>query len=531
MSYSVVWFKRDLRVHDHAPLMQAAARGPLLALVVVEPTLWAQEDASLQHYAFWQECVADLQRQLQRAGVPLHLAVGEMVEVLEALWSVQPFGALFSHEETGNAASYARDRAVGQWCRSRDVGWQEFAQHGVVRRLKNRDHWAARWQQQMGQATLPAPAPGSLRGLPASQESSLQGLTLPWAGGHWPSPTALGLGPHQPPARQLGGRRAGLQVLTDFLAERCGDYRGGISSPLSAPSACSRLSPYLAWGCLGLREVVQATQRRMAQLSPTSGQRQQRGLQAFMSRLHWHCHFIQKLESEPELEWRNLHRGYDGLRDEVADPARLQALMNGRTGWPLVDACVAMLHHTGWLNFRMRAMLVSVASYALWLHWRPVGLWLAREFLDYEPGIHWSQMQMQAGTTGINTTRVYNPLKQAQDHDPHGHFVRRWLPALRRVPDTWLPEPWRMPASVQAHCGVQVGVDIPVPLVDLGAATREAKARVHALRAQPEVRAARAAIVDRHGSRGPLRDRLEAPPRTRRSRSSAPEAVQQPLDF
>ena len=179
----------------------------------------------------------------------------------------------------------------------------------------------------------------------------------------------------------------------------------------------------------------------------------------------------------------------------------------------------------------MRAMLVTFATYNLWLDWKVIAPHLARLFLDYEPGIHWSQMQMQAGTTGINTTRVYNPLKQAQDHDPHGHFVRRWLPALRRVPDTWLLEPWRMPASVQAHCGVQVGVDIPVPLVDLAAATREAKARVHALRAQPEVRAARASIVDKHGSRGPLRDRLEAPPRTRRSRSSAPEAVQQPLDF
>jgi deoxyribodipyrimidine photo-lyase len=71
------------------------------------------------------------------------------------------------------------------------------------------------------------------------------------------------------------------------------------------------------------------------------------------------------------------------------------------------------------------------------LHWRPVGLWLARQFLDYEPGIHWSQMQMQSGTTGINTTRVYNPIKQAHDHDPHGHFVRRWLPHLRKVPQTW----------------------------------------------------------------------------------------------
>lgn len=530
MSYSVVWFKRDLRVHDHAPLLQAAAQGPVLCLAVVEPELWAQEDAALQHHVFWQESVMDLSRQLARCGISLQVAVGEVVEVLGRLWAAQPFSALYAHEETGNAFTYARDRAVARWCRAMGVAWHEMPQHGVVRALRNRNTWAARWQQHMGQPTLPAPAPGSLRG-----------PGLPWGSSAWPAPEALGLAPTLPPARQLGGRREALKVLTDFLSDRCGEYRGGISSPLSAPSACSRLSPYLALGCLGVREVVQATHRRMTQLALTSGpeaaraQRQQRGLQGFISRLHWHCHFIQKLESEPELEWRNLHRGYDGLREEQADPARLNALMNGRTGWPLVDACVAMLHHTGWLNFRMRAMLVSVASYPLWLHWRPVGLWLAREFLDYEPGIHWSQMQMQAGTTGINTTRVYNPIKQAQDHDPHGHFVRRWLPALRRVPDTWLLEPWRMPEAVQAHCGVRVGVDIPVPLVDLAQATREAKARVHALRAQPAVRAARGAIVDKHGSRGPLRDRLDAAPgtRRRRSKSSPPpaEPIQQTLDL
>jgi deoxyribodipyrimidine photo-lyase len=169
-------------------------------------------------------------------------------------------------------------------------------------------------------------------------------------------------------------------------------------------------------------------------------------------------------------------------------------------------------------------MLVSVAAYPLWLHWREVGLWLAREFLDYEPGIHWSQLQMQSGTTGINTTRVYNPVKQAQDHDPHGHFVRQWLPAMRRVPDSWLFEPWRMPESVQAACGVRVGHDIPLPVVDLATATREAKARLHGLRAQPDVKAAKAAIVDKHGSRKGMPGRTlrtadghEAPARTRAS--------------
>ena len=215
--------------------------------------------------------------------------------------------------------------------------------------------------------------------------------------------------------------------------------------------------------------------------------------------------FIQKMESEPELEFTNLHRGYDGLRENDWKVENFQALVNARTGWPLVDACVIMLRETGWLNFRMRAMLVSVAAYPLWLHWRPVGEWLATQFLDYEPGIHWSQLQMQSGTTGINTTRVYNPIKQAQDHDPHGRFVRQWLPALRQVPDTWLFEPWLMPHTMQAHLGVFVGSDmdsaLSQPVVDLAQATREAKQLLHSRRQTDEVKAAKKAVVDKHASR------------------------------
>ncbi len=493
MTYSVVWFKRDLRVHDHAPLVHAAQRGPLLCLYVVEPSLWAQPDAALQHYLFLEESLRDLARQLRRCGAALHLAVGELPQVLAQLHAAAPFDALLSHEETGNGHTYARDQAVAAWCRQHGVDWHEWPQHGVVRRLASRDHWNARWQALMSAPCLEAPAPGSLHGHPWPLPAQV-----------WPAAQTLGLAVQDPPLRQRGGRGPGWEALQDFLAVRSRHYRGGISSPLNAPTACSRLSPYLALGCLGMREVLQATERRLQQLGASpdpAAARQQQGLSAFMSRLHWHCHFIQKLESEPELEFRNLHRGYDGLREEAWSEARFAALVAGRTGWPMVDACVAMLRETGWLNSRMRAMLVSVAAYPLWLHWRPVGLWLARQFLDYEPGIHWSQMQMQAGTTGINTTRVYNPIKQAQDHDPQGRFVRRWLPALRKVPDAWLFQPWRMPAEVQARCGVYVGREIPEPLVDLEAATREAKARVHALRGRAEVRAAKAAIVDKHGSR------------------------------
>ncbi len=504
MDCSLVWFKRDLRVADHGALAAAARQGPVLCVVIVEPALWAQPDAARQHYEFMLESARELHAELRRLGGRLHLMVGEAVEVLDRLHAAAPFGRLYSHEETGNAASYARDRAVAAWCRARGVRWHEIPQFGVVRRLDDRDRWQAAWEAHVAapQAALPEPSRLHFVSLPGSSQSgecaaSPQQGTIVAA--RAPAAVALGLDAFQPPQRQRGGRRAALEVLHDFLDVRSGQYRGGISSPLKAPSACSRLSPYLAWGCLSLREVVQATRARLATLP--EGDRRRAGLPAFLSRLYWHCHFMQKLESEPALEFRNLHRGYDGLREGEWCQAHFDALVAGRTGWPLVDACVAMLRETGWINFRMRAMLVSVAAYPLWLHWREVGLWLARAFLDYEPGIHWSQLQMQSGTTGINTTRVYNPIKQARDHDPHGVFVRRWLPALRRVPDAWLFEPWRMPPELAARHGLRLGEDIALPRVALEVATRLAKARVHALRAQPEVRAAKAAIVERHGSR------------------------------
>lgn len=491
---SVVWFKRDLRTPDHAALRAAARHRPggeVLCLYIVEPGLWAQRDAAAQHWAFVRESLIDLDQALQAQGGQLLVMQGEATDVLQRLWEATHFAALFAHEETGNDFTYQRDLAVGQWCRSRQVAWAEAPQFGVVRRLANRNHWQSAWQAHMARPVMAIP--------------DLRFAPLPWPNAAWPSAAELGLASETPRLRQQGGRSEALDVLQAFLTDRCGQYRGGISSPLSAPSACSRLSPYLAHGCLSMREVVQSTQARMADLADDEplSKRQRAGLSAFLSRLHWHCHFIQKLESEPELEWRNLHRGYDGLREGEFNAAHFEALTQGRTGWPMVDACVAMLRETGWVNFRMRAMLVSVAAYPLWLHWREVGLWLARQFLDYEPGIHWSQLQMQSGTTGINTTRVYNPIKQARDHDPQGHFVRRWLPAMRKVPPQWLFEPWLMPPEVQAACGVHVGTDIPLPVVDLASATREAKARLHGLRAQPEVKAAKAAIVDKHGSRSP----------------------------
>jgi deoxyribodipyrimidine photo-lyase len=159
------------------------------------------------------------------------------------------------------------------------------------------------------------------------------------------------------------------------------------------------------------------------------------------------------------------------------------------------------LDHGGWLNFRMRAMLMAVASYQLWLPWRPTGLHLARRFVDYEPGIHWPQVQMQSGTTGINALRIYNPVKQSRDLDPDGRFLRIWLPELARVDDAWIHEPWRMPPGLQRHYGVMIGRDYPAPLVDHEQAARLARQRVTETRRGPGAWQARRDIQQTHGSR------------------------------
>jgi deoxyribodipyrimidine photo-lyase len=508
MGAQLVWFKRDLRVHDNAALASAAALGPVLCVYIVEPSYWRCPDASQRQFDFLRECLRDLYRQLQALGVRLHVLTGEVPEVLERLHPQLGFSHLHSHQETGNGMTYQRDQAVARWCTARGVHWQEQVQNGVVRRLPSRDLWSALWTQRMQAPQVLPP--------------TMTAAAWPWPEEGWPDWQAWELPADSAAQRQIGGRAEACRTLHSFLHGRSAQYRGGISSPLSAADACSRLSPYLSWGCLSLREVVQATEQTLQ--APQLDAWTRKGLSAFMSRLHWHCHFMQKLESEPAIETQNMHRGYDGLREGEFNEAHFERLRNGQTGWPLVDACVAMLEQTGWLNFRMRAMLVSVAAYPLWLHWRPVGQWLARQFVDYEPGIHWSQMQMQSGTTGINTTRVYNPIKQAQDQDPKGVFVRRWLPVLRQVPDTWLFEPWKMPPSVQAQCGVVVGRDWPMPVVDLQEATRSAKARLHARRNTPPVRQAKQAIIDKHASR-------KRPEGQRQRRPAPTPNAQTTLDF
>ena len=503
----VVWLKRDLRLADHRPLaaaIEAADRtgGRVAIVYVYEPDYWRLPDTDVRHLTAINRALKPLRAAVRERGGEVLLRVGDVVETLQSLHETHGVAGLHSHEETGNFWTYQRDRAVRRWTRSHRIDWTEQVQSGVVRRLRDRDGWAKNWARRMAEPLTPVPDR-----IPSAAIRPI---------GRIATPKSLGLGgnPHAK-SQQPVSEPLAHELLDSFLLRRGERYHQQMSSPVTAFEACSRLSVHLAYGTVSMRQVSQ----RLAEHRDVIRQRKAAGeevgtwpsaLKSFGARLRWHCHFMQKLEDQPELEWENMNRVYDTLRSPDPDPERFAAWKEGRTGYPMVDACMRCVAETGYLNFRMRAMVVSFASYHLWLHWVPTSLYLARMFTDYEPGIHFPQHQMQSGTTGINTVRIYSPIKQVSDQDPEGVFIRRWVPELKNVPKKTLPQPERMTDEEQRAAGCIIGVDYPPPIVDHKTAYAEARAKVSAIRRTDAARSEAQAVLKKHGSRKSPDRRREA---------------------
>lgn len=500
----VVWFKRDLRIHDHAPLAQAAQRGPVLPLYICEPSVIQADDFSSRHWTFIRDSLQELREALARLGQPLVVRVGEALDVFALLQGTITIAGIWAHEETGNHLTYQRDRAVRRWAKACAIPLTELPQHGVVRRLQSRDTWAGQWEQRMRAAQIPTPL----------ALVSLEGIDL----GTIPRHAELGLDADARREKQAGGSSAAHQLLETFLYQRGQNYSREMSSPLTGWEACSRLSPHIAWGTISHKTLVQTARARasaihgeLANADPRmsdNGQRTVenpqlwlRSLKSFDARLHWHCHFMQKLEDEPQIEFHTFVRAYDDMRQHGSDQTRYDAYCAGQTGYPMIDASMRAMIATGWLNFRMRAMLTSFAAYDLWLDWRVVHPYLARIWGDYEAGIHLCQLQMQSGTTGINTVRIYNPVKQSQDQDPDGVFIRRWVPELAQVPSSFVHTPWLMPEEMQRASACLIGRSYPAPIVDHAKAVGFARAHIAAVRRRPETREQAEAVQHKHGSR------------------------------
>jgi len=493
---SLVWFKKDLRVCDHRPLLEACQIGQTAAVYILEPEWIKSFEFESGQFLFLEKSLIDLKNDLRKLGIPLIIRYGSAITVFSELIKKWPFSFVFSHEETGVDWTFKRDLMMKSWFQSQSVQFTEYPQFGVKRGLKNRDHWLKHRNRILNRALHPEINQVWDSGQPAW--TLIKKLEL----GHLPSLQDLGLPPSEKIFALKGGRTEAVKTLHSFFDSRGQNYFSSLSSPVTAFDGCSRISPYLSWGNLSITEVLSELENKRQSVIGTAREKKwTQNLSQFESRLWWHCHFIQKLESEPEIEFENVNRMFDGLRESEFEQKKFQAWCDGQTGFPIIDACMRALKQHGWINFRMRAMLMSFASYQLWLDWRPTARFLAKHFLDFEPGIHFSQAQMQSGVTGINAIRIYSPQKQTLDRDPNGEFVRKYCPELAKLDTCDLIAPHLTPPFVAASLDFKIGRDYPEPIVDPELSYHQAKEKIFLWHKKASVQAEAKKVLLKHGSR------------------------------
>ncbi len=489
---NIVWFKKDLRVTDHRPLLESTREAPTLGLFIIEDEWLKSSEFSNFHLQFLIDSLKDLQNKMSNLGIPFQVYQGDALEVFKFLKSKFSFKKIYSHEETGVWWTYQRDLKIKKWCQENSIPWVEHNQFAVFRNLNDRNLWNQKRSDIISRKLFLEPKGQSL------EFRSLFNETNPNQILNFDS-----LLKKRNLKLQIGGRSKADEYLSSFLNERFWNYQKGMSSPLSAVTDCSRLSPYISWGNISISEIenkLKEFKQKKDPLDPNS-RSWYKNIKSFESRLWWHCHFIQKLETEPEIEFKNVNSGYDGMRENDFNQERFEAWSKGETGFPIVDACMRSLIETGWINFRMRALLISFSSYQLWLHWKKPAEHLARLFTDFEPGIHYSQVQMQSGVTGINTIRIYSANKQSLDQDPSGVFIKTYCPELEGLDATAIHSPEDCPGLLLGMSGVELGVNYPRPIVDHAKAYKEAKEKIYNWRMTSVVKQEARKVYTKHGSR------------------------------
>lgn len=476
---NVVWLKRDVRLHDNEAIANAIRDGKrFLLLFPFENILLNDPHYNERHWNFIKESIVDINIELAAYDSHVLTVQSDIIGIFNHIQDLYKIDKVFSHMETGILVTYNRDKDFIRYCRNNNIEWIENINNGVQRGLQNRDSWFEDWNFYMRQEQeVFDPQKDQLLNsdeLLRIQKRSVE-ISL-----ETPSNTSF----------QKGGRTTGWKYIDSFFINRYKNYMFHISKPELSRKSCSRISPYLAWGNFSVREIFQLGQEAK---TPSS----RRHIGAFLSRLRWQAHFIQKFEMEHTMEEASVNKGYHKLKKSISKKYQ-EAWKEGQTGFPLVDACMRCLKETGYLNFRMRALTVSFFTHILWQPWQDATTHLSQMFLDFEPGIHFPQLQMQAGETGINNLRIYNPIKNGIDHDEDAAFIKKWVPELANLDTHFAHEPYLMSPMEQQFNNFQIGLDYPHPIVDIKETRKRASDVLWGMKKDPLVKRENKRILSKH---------------------------------
>ena len=462
----VVWFRRDLRLHDHPALADAvASRRPVAPLFVFHPRLFRGRFASPNRAWFLLGSVVALRRELEALGSQLFIRIGDPSAV------VPRFARDVGAGEVRVSRDYTpfgrrRDRAVAEALRP--TGLDLRSKRGLLihepERLVTQSGsgyavfgpYLRRWQVLPMRDILPAPE--RFRTVHADAGAMPDIVALGFDGptadeGALPEPGA-------PAARRRLERW--LEARGPAGYERTRDH-------LDDPRATSRLSADLRFGLLSPVEVA-----TRAIASDEGGE----GSRRFVSELAWRDFYSHALWHSPRIARQPMDVRYRDIAWED-DGAGSEAWQDSVTGYPIVDAAMRQLGRTGWLPNRTRMIVASFLTKDLLIDWRTGERHFMTHLVDGDPASNLGGWQWAAsiGTDSRPFVRVFNPMTQAKRFDPDGAYVRTWLPELARVPTARIHEPWTMSPDEQEAAGCRIGVDYPAPIVDHPAARERALAR------------------------------------------------------
>jgi len=475
----IVWFKRDLRLQDNEAIHNALESNKrVLFLYVFENSLLEDPHYDIRHWNFIKQSLVNLNTNLKKYNTKILCVQTEVVTAFNQLFNSYKVNTVFSHQETGLLITFNRDKEFTRYCRNNSVNWKESNNNGILRGLLNREDWFEKWDDYMYDSQITNQFDGD-NFISIEEITQLEKYFQ-----------IVDLETPKHEYFQKGGTKMAWRYADTFFEKRHKKYMSNISKPALARESCSRLSPYIAWGNVSIRQIFQEALKHKTEAN-------KRHLGAFISRLRWQAHFIQKFEMEHSMENASINKGYQKLKKSISVKYQ-KAWEEGQTGFPLIDACMRCLQETGYLNFRMRAMLVSFFTHILWQPWQASSQHLSKLFLDFEPGIHFPQLQMNAGETGINTLRIYNPVKNSLEHDEDGTFIKKWVPELTHLPTPFLHEPYIMTPLDEQFNNFELGVDYPQPIVDIKIARKKASDTLWNMKKNSEVRKESERILKKH---------------------------------